>query len=101
MIRRPPRSTLFPYTTLFRSLRVGSSSETSPSSGLPAARGGADQPGVEVSHRGDPDPSQCRHFRYSISDSVFTAGWFILILDDLVRCFWKISISGAGGVRAD
>src|SRR2546429_652558 len=25
MIRRPPRSTLFPYTTLFRSIRVGSS----------------------------------------------------------------------------
>src|SRR5688572_31005564 len=24
MIRRPPRSTLFPYTTLFRSERVGS-----------------------------------------------------------------------------
>src|SRR3712207_7799508 len=24
MIRRPPRSTLFPYTTLFRSLRRGS-----------------------------------------------------------------------------
>src|SRR2546426_8996723 len=24
MIRRPPRSTLFPYTTLFRSHRVGS-----------------------------------------------------------------------------
>src|SRR5438093_10246778 len=24
MIRRPPRSTLFPYTTLFRSLGVGS-----------------------------------------------------------------------------
>src|SRR5256885_7118797 len=26
MIRRPPRSTLFPYTTLFRSLRVPSPS---------------------------------------------------------------------------
>src|SRR3989442_2704552 len=25
MIRRPPRSTLFPYTTLFRSLRSGKS----------------------------------------------------------------------------
>src|SRR3712207_7532549 len=25
MIRRPPRSTLFPYTTLFQSLRVGKS----------------------------------------------------------------------------
>src|SRR3712207_7079149 len=24
MIRRPPRSTLFPYTTLFRSLRISS-----------------------------------------------------------------------------
>src|SRR2546430_8939019 len=23
MIRRPPRSTLFPYTTLFRSLKIG------------------------------------------------------------------------------
>src|SRR5260221_14731893 len=27
MIRRPPRSTLFPYTTLFRSLNLRSSSE--------------------------------------------------------------------------
>src|SRR2546429_3248119 len=27
MIRRPPRSTLFPYTTLFRSLAGGSSSK--------------------------------------------------------------------------
>src|SRR3712207_7893158 len=26
MIRRPPRSTLFPYTTLFRSARLGDSS---------------------------------------------------------------------------
>src|SRR6476660_10394367 len=31
MIRRPPRSTLFPYTTLFRSRR------SSPSSGRPTA----------------------------------------------------------------
>src|SRR5256885_9560349 len=28
MIRRPPRSTLFPYTTLFRSLRVQSLPQT-------------------------------------------------------------------------
>src|SRR3712207_7841325 len=28
MIRRPPRSTLFPYTTLFRSLPSGASAET-------------------------------------------------------------------------
>src|SRR5260221_6600135 len=30
MIRRPPRSTLFPYTTLFRSRRIGSA----PSDGI-------------------------------------------------------------------
>src|SRR3712207_7382407 len=35
MIRRPPRSTLFPYTTLFRSRGVGGS-----------PRGGELQPGV-------------------------------------------------------
>src|SRR5437016_6595158 len=29
MIRRPPRSTLFPYTTLFRSLGQGAGKETS------------------------------------------------------------------------
>src|SRR2546430_17120223 len=34
MIRRPPRSTLFPYTTLFRSLRSGSLGMTT-SSPLP------------------------------------------------------------------
>src|SRR5258708_11030080 len=28
MIRRPPRSTLFPYTTLFRSRKIRSSRET-------------------------------------------------------------------------
>src|SRR3989442_4340113 len=32
MIRRPPRSTLFPYTTLFRSLRAYMAAETSPTS---------------------------------------------------------------------
>src|SRR5437667_6109366 len=31
MIRRPPRSTLFPYTTLFRSVGVRSSCRYSPS----------------------------------------------------------------------
>src|SRR5688572_32004247 len=35
MIRRPPRSTLFPYTTLFRSSRIAPSSGDSPSSSFP------------------------------------------------------------------
>src|SRR3712207_7619938 len=33
MIRRPPRSTLFPYTTLFRSAGSGSDSDKSKASG--------------------------------------------------------------------
>src|SRR3712207_6895149 len=33
MIRRPPRSTLFPYTTLFRSLRAGMRDLSPPSAG--------------------------------------------------------------------
>src|SRR2546430_6019211 len=37
MIRRPPRSTLFPYTTLFRSLRTGA--PVVPVFALPLARG--------------------------------------------------------------
>src|SRR3712207_7967381 len=39
MIRRPPRSTLFPYTTLFRSWRAAIRAAASPS----ACRGGAAQ----------------------------------------------------------
>src|SRR5690348_17547484 len=48
MIRRPPRSTLFPYTTLFRSLVEGGGAD----GGDPAARGATAQP-----HRKVCDPS--------------------------------------------
>src|SRR2546427_6438757 len=34
MIRRPPRSTLFPYTTLFRSVRVTAAVEAAARAGL-------------------------------------------------------------------
>src|SRR3989442_11056666 len=39
MIRRPPRSTLFPYTTLFRSLRAGLAETRDPD--LPFRPGGS------------------------------------------------------------
>src|SRR5258708_21731427 len=49
MIRRPPRSTLFPYTTLFRSDRAGAGE-------LPAARRAAARPdrGHDVELGGSP-----------------------------------------------
>src|SRR2546430_13498516 len=38
MIRRPPRSTLFPYTTLFRSI-VRSTDDTAPEPGMTSEEG--------------------------------------------------------------
>src|SRR2546430_9274268 len=39
MIRRPPRSTLFPYTTLFRSLRASSRGSVRRVAGRPSRHG--------------------------------------------------------------
>src|SRR2546422_3133062 len=41
MIRRPPRSTLFPYTTLFRSVSRSRSGRTVPGAGARDSRRGA------------------------------------------------------------
>src|SRR5690348_17489803 len=48
MIRRPPRSTLFPYTTLFRSGRDRSSSRRRAASG---PRSATSQPSSETARR--------------------------------------------------
>src|SRR3712207_6926003 len=50
MIRRPPRSTLFPYTTLFRSVNRG------PRRVVGGAQPGTEHPGLFAAHhRADPD----------------------------------------------
>src|SRR5258708_13186256 len=49
MIRRPPRSTLFPYTTLFRSLPGGNAEDDGAEGLEPAA--GADPLGVGLPSR--------------------------------------------------
>src|SRR3989441_8465376 len=48
MIRRPPRSTLFPYTTLFRSRAVGH-----PDVGLPLGGSGEPQDPARLRRGGD------------------------------------------------
>src|SRR3712207_8751235 len=56
MIRRPPRSTLFPYTTLFRSLsRRGGHDNGRAEDKAPARGRGRDAPGGRDPH-GHPDP---------------------------------------------
>src|SRR3989442_9005888 len=62
MIRRPPRSTLFPYTTLFRSLphcpqlRAGGFALAAPGT----ARLGADRAGKREAQRPTPRAGGCR-----------------------------------------
>src|SRR5258706_819862 len=62
MIRRPPRSTLFPYTTLFRSKRTGGRKEFSPPhrGGVPAKPAGWSVPEILELQRniGDGLPNQ-------------------------------------------
>src|SRR3712207_8853629 len=64
MIRRPPRSTLFPYTTLFRSDPQGAGTRHDPH-GLPqrvgAARSGAGDDGARPFHSGSGDPRSEEH----------------------------------------
>src|SRR5256885_4369857 len=53
MIRRPPRSTLFPYTTLFRSLLISGASRAA---ARPAARAALEAVGLP--ERGENRPSE-------------------------------------------
>src|SRR5438132_5554371 len=60
MIRRPPRSTLFPYTTLFRSdVRVGEDVRRSPDVDLPDEVGDART--RDGDRQGDANGTRARH----------------------------------------
>src|SRR5256885_7356164 len=56
MIRRPPRSTLFPYTTLFRSLSAGEADALGAQTRVIALGQRADEPIGRHSARGADDP---------------------------------------------
>src|ERR1041384_8417996 len=56
MIRRPPRSTLFPYTTLFRS----------PREDRPRVRGSATEHAPEVRHRSEEHTSELQSLAYLV-----------------------------------
>src|SRR3712207_8111367 len=53
MIRRPPRSTLFPYTTLFRSLQPGGGRPPRGGDRVPGERGGPGRRVPAVARAGD------------------------------------------------
>src|SRR2546426_6630737 len=60
MIRRPPRSTLFPYTTLFRSLLLRPRAPPSPAGPAAAAAARARASSRSPRGRRSPRPSPCR-----------------------------------------
>src|SRR3989454_8800742 len=66
MIRRPPRSTLFPYTTLFRSLASSPVTELAAIVIAPAVRGAAGRHPAGVvprgGDRGEGEPAQDCHW---------------------------------------
>src|SRR3712207_8108175 len=79
MIRRPPRSTLFPYTTLFRSARVadhagrrqvGAMSEQGNLTPLQAASDPID-PGATIGHVQDRKSTRLNSSHANISYAVF------------------------------
>src|SRR5258705_4200454 len=61
MIRRPPRSTLFPYTTLFRSNRIRRPSELNTGS---TVEGGF--PGEERNERSEEHTSELQSLRHLV-----------------------------------
>src|SRR3712207_7538754 len=77
MIRRPPRSTLFPYTTLFRSVRLAVSrppQEPHPhdsTRGVPRGRDGPLQPVYEREVHEDRKSTRLNSSHANISYAVF------------------------------
>src|SRR5689334_24105277 len=99
MIRRPPRSTLFPYTTLFRSLRgAGSVPRARGIPKPPPARGA---PGARLDRRGrrcrDRKSTRLNSSHSSISYAVFCLkkkkDKFIYLQDGLAICDYTVTVS--------
>src|SRR3712207_7241917 len=65
MIRRPPRSTLFPYTTLFRSLRVGTGRDDEVVLEL-GARAVVDQVHARIDGRSEEHTSELQSRQYLV-----------------------------------
>src|SRR5256885_3416390 len=85
MIRRPPRSTLFPYTTLFRPLRQPLAVPDDGREGLRVVRGERDRVGEEVANGPGPlvalaadDPEDRKSTRLNSSHLVISYAVFCL-----------------------
>src|SRR3989442_6682370 len=74
MIRRPPRSTLFPYTTLFRSttpLMIGRAATPGVDVGVVPGEGGSDTGALSPGDAGDRKSTRLNSSHVRISYAVF------------------------------
>src|SRR2546430_4705570 len=80
MIRRPPRSTLFPYTTLFRSVRPGGrpAGSAAAGSGEDADRGDGRSPDGQGPHEQHPGATDRKSTRLNSSHSQISYAVFCL-----------------------
>src|SRR5579883_3554144 len=88
MIRRPPRSTLFPYTTLFRSPRC----RVDGASGNRATR-------ARQRHRGDRKSTRLNSSHVKISYAVFCLKKKTTTKDRPTPAGYKTSAAALGGAR--
>src|SRR5690242_20992100 len=98
MIRRPPRSTLFPYTTLFRSLRGRGGEAAVVRRGRGAAavlvRSATDRPGRRgLRHARDRKSTRLNSSHMSISYAVFCLKKKIDILPKRLGLFFFLNLN--------
>src|SRR5574337_1721075 len=105
MIRRPPRSTLFPYTTLFRSLAIGKVAAHDPQ----VAERGGDEAFLVVLETGDV-PQDFRHLPtaedghavvslLAVEDRAVTRGFHLRQRKGAVLAFEFLEAQGIGLLR--
>src|SRR5258706_9527658 len=86
MIRRPPRSTLFPYTTLFRSALEGLRGRRADPRVHPQGR---------LPHRGNGADAARSRRRLRRRDATLMSGFPTLLYKEVLR-FWKVSTQTIG-----
>src|ERR1051326_425035 len=84
MIRRPPRSTLFPYTTLFRSHALAQNATTTKTLDLKAAMQGI---AYQASYTGDGNSNNTATVQYRQTGTATWRNAYIVINGNLINPF--------------
>src|SRR3990167_2158399 len=100
MTRRPPRSTLFPYTTLFRSVSSGSARPQMAAWRIFSTKAGsaASRKADRKSTRLNSSHSQISYAVFFFNDTATTEIYTLSLHDALPICLFGVSAAADGGV---